>query len=177
MQNHKRVRDIMVDSADIPSIRNWGTIRQAIQIMSASLPRVEKNLHPIGLLVLDDQDNLLGTLSLKDIVKGLEPNFMRPLTKADVYQGDEQELSLIWDALFEENSFDFAEKPVHEYLVPAQFHVEPDDPVTKAAYVMTYYDLAFLPVLAGGKKFVGIVRLTDIFDTLSHAILNAVKNK
>jgi Mg/Co/Ni transporter MgtE len=177
MLHHKKVKDIMIDISDFPHIRHWVTIRQAVQIMKTSLSRAEKSLYPMGILVFDEQYNLLGTLSVKDILKGLEPKFMRPTTKADGYKEEGQELSIIWDALFEKEFGDLGEKSVHELIVPAKFFVEPDDPITKAAYLMIRHDLIFLPVLEGGKKFTGIARMTDVFDELSHAVLNTVVNK
>jgi CBS domain-containing protein len=56
-------------------------------------------------------------------------------------------------------------------MTPAKFFVEPGDPLTKAAYMMIHHDLILLPVLENKKKFVGLVRMIEIFDELSDAIL------
>jgi predicted transcriptional regulator len=56
-------------------------------------------------------------------------------------------------------------------MVPAKFFVEPNDPITKAAYIMIFRNLGLLPVLDDKKKFVGLVRMIEIFDELSNAIL------
>jgi CBS domain-containing protein len=56
-------------------------------------------------------------------------------------------------------------------MVPAKFFVQPDDPITKAAYLMVHNDLALLPVLENKKKFVGLVRIREVFDELSSSIL------
>ncbi|MFA4830456.1 MAG: CBS domain-containing protein, partial [Thermodesulfovibrionales bacterium] len=58
-----------------------------------------------------------------------------------------------------------------EVMVPAKFFVQPDDPITKAAYLMVHNDLALLPVLENKKKFVGLVRIREVFDELSSSIL------
>jgi Mg/Co/Ni transporter MgtE len=49
--------------------------------------------------------------------------------------------------------------------------VEPDDPITKAAYLILHHDLILLPVLENKKKFIGVVRMTEIFDEISDAIV------
>ena len=56
-------------------------------------------------------------------------------------------------------------------MTPAKFFVEPGDPLTKAAYMMIHHDLILLPVLENKKKFVGLVRMIEIFDELSETIL------
>jgi Mg/Co/Ni transporter MgtE len=56
-------------------------------------------------------------------------------------------------------------------MVPAQYFVGPDDRITKAAYLMLHHDLILLPVLENKKKFVGLVRMVEIFDAISDVIL------
>jgi Mg/Co/Ni transporter MgtE len=56
-------------------------------------------------------------------------------------------------------------------MVPAKHFVEPGDPLTKAAYLMLHHDLVLLPVLESKKKFVGLVRMIEVFDEISNAIL------
>ena len=56
-------------------------------------------------------------------------------------------------------------------MVPAKYFVEPTDPITKAAYLMLHHDLILLPVLENKKKFVGVVRMIEIFDEISNAIV------
>lgn len=178
MQNHKKVKDMMVDIFDFPHIPYWFTIKQAIQIIKNLLPKSEKSFHPMGMLVFDEHYNLLGTLAIKDILKGLEPKFMKSSVLAPFPKEEEEpELSLIWDTLFDRESRDLSEHPVSEFMVPAQFFVELDDPVTKAAYMMIRHDLIFLPVLEGKKKFVGVIRMLDVFDELSNAALNTISKE
>ncbi|MFH1015292.1 MAG: CBS domain-containing protein, partial [Nitrospirota bacterium] len=76
-----------------------------------------------------------------------------------------------WSTLFNKESKDLAEKPVSEIMVPAKYFVEPDDPITKAAFMIIHNDLILLPVLENKKKFVGLVRLIEIFNEISDAVL------
>jgi Mg/Co/Ni transporter MgtE len=169
MQQRKNVENIMVNVFDFPVVPSWYTISQAIDIIQKSTPAIEKNLQPVGLLIFDEHYNLLGSLSLKDILKGLEPSFLKPV-KAQVTEANEAELALIWDSLFDSEAMKLAEKQVVEVMVPVKHFVAPEDPATKAAYLMTHYDLSFLPVLEGGKKLVGVIRLFDVFQELSNII-------
>jgi len=172
MQSDKKIKDVMVGIFEFPHIPYWFSIDQAMRIIKVSFISAKKYPEPLAILVFDEKYNLLGTLTLKDILRGLEPRFMRtPAGKAQVVDEDESALSLIWDSLFAKESRDLAKKPVSEIMTPAKFFVEPGDPLTKAAYMMIHNDLILLPVLEGKKKFVGLVRMIEIFDELSNAIL------
>lgn len=170
MSKSKTAKDVMVDVFDFPHIPYWFTLRQAIGIVKKSLLSGDKCHHPLALLVFDEKYNLLGTVSLKDILRGLEPNFLKPTKKAQVPEEDESGLAFLWDTLFDKGAKEMAERPVSEVMVPAKLFVKPEDPITKAAYLMVHHDLALLPVLEN-KKFVGVVRMIEIFNNLSDAIL------
>ncbi len=111
----------------------------------------------------------MGILTLKDLLRGLEPRFLQATAHAPV--AGEAELSLIWDTLFSGQSKELAEKQVSDLMTPARIVVEPGDPVTKAAYLMLHYDQILLPVLENGRKLVGLVRFREVFDTISDQII------
>ncbi|MDP2167458.1 MAG: CBS domain-containing protein [Thermodesulfovibrionales bacterium] len=171
MAGTKTVKDLMVGVFDFPHIPYWFTIRQAIGIIRVSFLSTKKYPQPMAILVFDEKYNLLGTLGLKDILRGLEPRFLRPTTKAQVHAEDESGLSVLWDTPFDTESKKNAERPVSEVMTSTKFFVKPEDPITKAAYLMVHNDLALLPVLEDKKKFVGLIRMIEIFDELSTAIL------
>lgn len=172
MQSEKKIKDVMIGIFEYTRVLYWSSIDQAIRLFKVSFLSTKKYPEPIAILVLDEKYNLLGTLTLKDILKELEPRFMRtPTDKAQVLAEKEEKPSIIWDTLFNKESRELAKKPVSEIMVPAKFFVEPDDPITKAAYLMIYHDLILLPVLEDKKKFVGVVRMIEIFDELTKVIL------
>jgi len=139
MSKGKVVKDLMIDVFEYPHVPYWFTVKQAIMVIKKSLIGTEKCIHPMAVLVFDEKYNILGTLTLKDILKGLE-------------------------------SKEKADSPVSEVMVPAKFFVEPADPSSKAADMMLSNDLILLPVIEDKKKFVGVVRMIEIFDELTSAI-------
>lgn len=171
MEHSKTVKEIMVDVFEFPHIPYWFSIKQAIGIAQKSLLSDGRGLDPLIILVFDEKYNLVGTLTLKDILKGLEPRFLRPPSGAQVPVEDERGLSLIWDSLFDREARDIAEHPVSEIMAPAMNFVSPGDPITKAAYLMIHNNMIMLPVLDEQKKFTGVVRLLEIFNELTDAIL------
>ena len=171
MSDSKVVKDVMTGIFEYPHVPYWFTIGQAIRIVKVSFLGSKKYPDPMAILVFDEKYNLMGTLTLKDILRGLEPRFLKPSGKAQVPEEDETGLSLIWDTLFDQGSKEFVEKPVSEIMVPAKYFVEPTDPITKAAYLMLHHDLILMPVLENKKKFVGLVRMIEVFDEISNAVL------
>jgi Mg/Co/Ni transporter MgtE len=139
MAKRKVVKDLMVDVFEYPHVPYWFTVKQAVTVIKKSLIGTEKCIHPLAVLVFDEKYNILGTLTLKDVLKGLE-------------------------------SKEKAERPVSEVMVPAKHFVEPDDPITKAADLMLDNDLILLPVIENKKKFVGVIRMIEIFDELTNAL-------
>ncbi len=172
MSDRKVVKDVMIGVFEYPHVPYWFTIGQAIKIVKVSFLSTKKYPDPMAILVFDEKYNLMGTLTLKDILKGLEPRFLKtPPDKIQLAAENESALSLVWDTLFDKGSKDLAEKPVSEIMVPAKYFVEPTDPITKAAYLMLHHDLLLLPVLENKKKFVGLVRMIEVFDEISNALL------
>jgi Mg/Co/Ni transporter MgtE len=139
MSKSKVVKDLMIDVFEYPHVPYWFTIKQAIMVIKKSVLGTEKCIHPLAILVFDEKYNILGTLTLKDILKGLE-------------------------------SKEKAETPVSEVMIPVKFFVEPDDPTNKAADLMLNNDLILLPVIEDKKKFVGVVRMIEIFDELTSVL-------
>src|SRR4030066_1233866 len=72
MSKGKVVKDLMIDVFENPHVPYWFTVKQAIMVIKKSLIGTEKCFHPLAVLVFDEKYNILGTLTLKDILKGLE---------------------------------------------------------------------------------------------------------
>lgn len=164
------VKEIMIDFFAFPHIPYWFTIKQGIEIMKEALATTEACLRPIALLVFDEKYQLVGTVSHVDILRGLEPKFLKSPTKVEGYSDLKVDLSVLWDLLFQESK-KFAERSISEIMRPVNYHVKVSDPITKAAYLMLNFDLPLLPVLDEGNKLVGVVRLLEIFEELIKDVL------
>lgn len=168
------VKDLMVDVFDFPHMPYWFSIRQAIGIMKKVFLGSEKCVRPVVILVFDEKYNLMGALTHIDIVKALEPRFL----DAGIDLATSQEKgkgNLVWDSLCGEPSKELAEKPIGDVMVPIKVFADPDEPITKAAYLMLRNDMSVLPVLENKKKLVGIVRMIEVFDELTNVILERGK--
>jgi len=163
MEIDRKVRDIIVDIFDFPHVPYWFTIRQAIKIMKVALPHREKTSYPLGILVFDEKYNLLGMVSVKEILKAKEAGLPKSAAVSHMPDGYATASSASRD---EPEGTKYAEKTVSEVMTPLTCFVEPDDTLTKAAYLLIDNDLMVMPVLEQKKKLVGLVLLTEVFDQL-----------
>ncbi|MBZ0156592.1 MAG: CBS domain-containing protein [Alphaproteobacteria bacterium] len=163
------VKDLMIDVFEFPHIPYWFSIRQAMSIIKKSFLCEDKCYHPMGILVFDEKYNLLGTLSLKDILKGITPSFLKPIPRVQGVEVHEMGLSALWDG---RESRRAAERPVSEVMCPVTVFISPDASLTRAAYLMIENEMMFLPVLDGKKKLVGVIRMADVFLELTNEIRN-----
>ncbi|MDP2210193.1 MAG: CBS domain-containing protein [Candidatus Aquicultor sp.] len=166
----RKTKNLMVDVDKYPHIPSDISLKQAIEIVKDSMLEGQFCFQPMIALVMDN-NRLVGTLRLRDILQGLEPNFMKTATSAQGFSGDTLELAAIWDTLFDTESKELVEKPVREVMRPVKVYVEPEDPIVKAAYLMIHNDLMILPVIENKKKLVGLVRMVEVFSELSDSIL------
>lgn len=171
MLTKKTIKDVMIDINEYPHIPGNISLRQAIAILKNSMIEAKSCFQPMIALVIDDR-GIIGTLRLRDILKGLEPNFLKPSSKFQGRAEDSSGLSLIWDSLFDKEAEELANKPVREAMEPITVFVDAEDPIAKAAYMMIHNDLLILPVLENKKKLVGLIRMIEVFDVLAGGVLD-----
>jgi CBS-domain-containing membrane protein len=169
-----RACDVMIPLEEYPHIPYWFTLRQAMAEMESSqLERDGRKSLPRGVLVFDERYHLLGMVRRRDILRGLEPEFL-----GHSFQHQKQPFGLAVDANLTELSFDRianglrerAERPVSDIMLPVKVTVQGDDHIIKVVYEMTQNNLSFIPVLREG-KVVGVVRTVELFHEIARLIL------
>jgi CBS domain-containing protein len=171
MKGAKKVREIMDDIFDFPHLPYWFSVRQATDILKRTLPADNVCNYPRSILIFDERYNLLGSLNIRDILRGIEPKLQVPLVESDHPIEDDSSLASIAEGLYGDASVGLLDKPVSDFMTPARFFLSPDDPVTKAAYLMIHYNIISLPVLESRKKLIGMVRMVRVFDEIATALL------
>lgn len=166
MSTRKGIKDIMVTIDDYPHIPGDTTLKTAIGIVRAAMVEGKSCYQPMIALVLGD-NGLLGTLRMRDILKGLEPMFLTPSETVQGYSDDASALAVLWDTLFNREAKERIERPISEVMNPVRVVVDVDDPIVKAAYLMINNDLLILPVVEEGKRVVGMVRMIEVFEELT----------
>lgn len=167
---HTKIKDILISKDRLVVIPSNFTIKQALKTLREKNPDRTEILG-IGFLIYNEQKELVGSMCLKDFIKGLAPQFLQPVGSAQVLVEDETTLSELWDSILDNQSKRFSEEPVSKYYIPIKVFAEPEDPITKAAYQMIFHDLSFLAVLEDKKRLIGAVTIFDVFRELSSLIL------
>ncbi len=132
-----KIRDIMDPSPDV--IRTSDTFERLIKILS------EVKYHVI--IVVDEEDKLVGIITEGDIIKVLIPKYITV----------DETLIFVMDVnYFEKKCIESKNLTVSEIMSKATFVVGEDDPVIKAAAFMVVNKIQSVPVVRNG-KVVGIV--------------------
>lgn len=166
MSDTKSVRELMIPLEDYPHIPYWFTIRQAMAIVREAAIKFEGSFEPRAVLVFDEKYQLMGMLTLRDIIKGLEPRFMHEtaLVKAD------PNLTVLMGDLFGPGMREASQKPVSEVMSPIKATIQGDDPIAKAVFVMIQENVGAMPVIQDS-KVAGMIRLSDLFTEISKLVL------
>ena len=162
----KKVQDLMIPLEDYPHIPYWFTLRQAMAIVREAAIRFEGAFEPRAVLVFDEKYQLMGMLTLRDIVKGLEPKFMK---ESALVKGDPS-LAVLMGDLFGPGMKEAAQKPVSEVISPIKITVQGSDPIAKAIFLMIKEGVGVMPVIQDS-KVAGMIRLSDLFKEISGLVL------
>ena len=166
MPDQKTAKDLMIPLVDYPHIPYWFTLRQAMAIVREAAVKFEGSFEPRAVLVFDEKYQLMGILTLRDIIKGLEPRFLKEteLVKAD------PNLAVLMGDLFGPGLKEASQKPVSEVMSPIKVTIQGNDPIAKAVFVMIQEGVGMMPVVQDG-KVTGMVRLSDLFKEISDMVL------
>lgn len=167
----RQVRDIHIPLGDLPYLHQDATVREAFALLHRQ--------HASGgwryrhLLVFDADETLVGSISLRDLMRALMPPYLKT-NLASQYSGplpDDASLSVIWQESFQSRCQYLAEAQVSKYMATVLDTVQADAPLTRAAYLMVAHQVDMLPVLEG-EQVIGIVRIVDIFNQAAEKVLH-----
>ncbi len=175
------VRDIMIPLDQYPHVPAWFTLLQVMDVMEnskiefhgrKSLPRV--------VLVFDLDSRLHGLVRRRDIMRGLEPEFLtskkmdyrKKLFDVDI---DPNLAELSYDKVLR-NLKDRAERLVSDVMLPIETTVDHDDHITRVIYEMVDKNLSLIPVMED-KTVIGVVRSVDVFHEIAEILLSGKREK
>ncbi len=163
----KTACEIMVTIEEYPHISYWFTLRQAVEKLEEStLEAHGKSSLPRALLVFDEQKRLLGIVRRRDILRGLEPKFLRTMSihhRRELFniEIDANLVDLSMGKIAHEMQTQ-AETPISEVMQPIVATVRHDDHLAKIIYKMLNRDVNLLPILKDD-KIIGVIRSVDVF--------------
>jgi CBS domain-containing protein len=166
MSDRKTAEDFMIHLEDYPHIPYWFTLRQAMAIVREATLKFEGSFEPRAVLVFDEKYQLMGILTLRDIIIGLEPKFLQEtsLIKMD------PSLTVLMGDFFGPKMREQSQRAVSEVMSPIKITVKASDHITKPLYLMIKENVGLIPVMRGG-KVAGMLRLSDLFGEISKIVL------
>lgn len=166
----RNIRDILVPLAEYPHLRDRASLRDAFTVLRQGFASGKRFRH---VLVLNDKDQLVGLLGIRDILRGMFPEYLR--TKEHAHHEapipDFPALTLIWAQTCETQCPVAADKKITDFMASVPGKVDAGDPITKAAYLLVVHETSMLPVV-DGKRLVGVVRMVDVFNEAAKVVLN-----
>jgi CBS domain-containing protein len=166
MSGLKTAAELMIPLEDYPHIPYWFTLRQAMAIVREAAVKFEGSFEPRAVLVFDEKYQLMGILTLRDIITGLEPKFLQEtgLIKMD------PSLTVLLGDFFGPKMKEQAQRAVSEVMSPIKITVNAGEPIAKPLYLMVKEKVSLMPVMQGG-KVAGMLRLSDLFGEISRLVL------
>ena len=175
MSEIKNIEQIMIPLNKYPHIPYWFSLRQAIAEMEKSELDINgrKSL-PRVVLVFDEKYRLMGTVRRRDLMRGLEPEFLGAPSK----EQSKWTFNIQVDPNLTELSFENlvhgirerSERPVSDVMLPIARTIEASDHLMKVIYEMVSNNLSLMPVMKEG-RIIGVVRSVDVFHEIAELIL------
>jgi Mg/Co/Ni transporter MgtE len=168
-----KAKNLMVKITEYPHISYWSSVRDAIAMIHSAYSDTAGLGENRMILVFDEKYQLQGVLTLKNLLKGVEPKFLRKDDQSR-YQGltnkDHVSLSALMEGAFSENCKEEAKKPVKDVMTPILASIDVNDSVEKAAFIMLQADVSLLPVM-DREKVAGVLRMSDVFNELTKVVI------
>ena len=173
-------RDVMLPPDRYPRIPGWATIREAMVALTASAVRFEDGhiMMPRYLLVLDEEDQLVGIVSRRELVRGLLPQLReaersRAQIRKLVGFGGRRRLRsrFAGPRCSHARRSRAANDPVSTVMTPVKGSVRLEDSLSTVITTMLHHGIDLVPVL-DGRKVAGVVLMTNIFDIVAQFILD-----
>ena len=175
------IKDLMVPLSKYATVKEYATLQEVVAALETAQARFDSGRYPHrAVLVLDDQENVVGKVGLIDILRALEPKYDQLVQpSARLHTGFTRQFlkSLIghyqlWQQPLRDICHKATDRKVKTFMVtPSEGEfVDEDTTLDEAIHQLVMGHHQSVLVLRQ-KKIVGILRLTDVFETLSNVIM------
>ncbi len=175
-------RDLMVPLTSYPHVHSWVPLREAMMALGASAVKLQDGhvIAPRFVLVLDEQERLVGVVSRRNLLRGLTPQFAA-IDRARQSIGSlapvasfSMPITLQWNSLFSAAAVQASWEPVRTVMEPIRGTVTLGDTLGAVVTTMIHHGIDLVPVLDGDKA-VGVILMTDVFYTVGQHVLESGK--
>ena len=162
------VKDHLIPLDRYPHLHEDQSLHDAVEIIRSYTAGAAERLRYSALLVLDGKHQLVGRVTMQDIVLGIDPRFTG-LAEVKKYEGkktDATNLVILWEDSFFEECSKRGTKKIVDFMSPIKHTVKGDDSLLKALSIMLSANETVLPVVEGD-RVVGVIRLEEIFKAIT----------
>ncbi len=170
-----RAKDIMVPLSSYPHMSHFQTLREAVAIIEkAVIERPAGTSLPRSILVFDERYQLVGVVRRRDILRGLEPDFLKGMSLKSRREWFNTEVDPNLLEVQAERISSGVRKQgkrlVSEIMRPLDARVNYDDHLARIMHEMVTKHENLLPVIRDN-KVVGVVRSVDVFHEVARLII------
>lgn len=165
--SHTQVKDLIIPLTQYPHLNDDQTIDDAIQSFMEFRAGQKERLHYAIIFVLNNQSQLVGKLTLMDIMRAFAPRLFQGLDtgKFDGKKADFPDLAL----LHEEKIFSECGKSrmqqIKPFISPIEFTIPSETNMLTALLMMHSRKEFDVPVTENG-SVIGVLRLEEVFTAM-----------
>lgn len=168
-------RDIMVPLNSYPHMPHFQTLREAVAIIEkAVIEKPAGTSLPRSILIFDERYQLLGVVRRRDILRGLEPEFLKSMSldsRREWFDTNvDPNLLEVQAGKISAGVRKQGERQVSEIMRPLKARVNHDDHLARIMHEMVTKHENLLPVIRDN-KVVGVVRSVDVFHEVARLII------
>lgn len=179
----KTVKDLMVPLSEYATVKTGATLYNVVISLKKAQEEFDKTRYRHrAVLVLDDNNNIVGKVTQFDILRALEPKYDEMLsgTKKSFnlgftrsFQKSMLEQLRLWDGPMEHICKKAMEKKVETFMyAPEDVEIiEADSTLSEAIHQLVIGSHQSLLVI-DNKKVIGVLRLTDVFEAIAESVLS-----
>ena len=113
-----------------------------------------------GMVVKNSNNELVGILSIKDIMRAMIPSYLE----------DNALEEFTWEGMLESQAKKVRRLPVQEVMTSEVVTVPPTAPLMSLINIMIDHQLQRVPVKDAERKILGMVYIRDLYQVISNAI-------
>jgi len=173
----KQAYEVMIPIEKYPNIFSGVTLREAMVEFEHAYINVDGQASlPRSLLVIDKDFSLIGIVRRRDILQGLEPDFMKHMPHhhqkelIDI-EGDPNLVLLSSGKVIKTMRANADKFRIADVMQPVTDKIQHNEHIAKIIYMMVSKDLNLLPVMKD-RKIIGVVRSVDVFHEVARLLLD-----
>lgn len=181
----KLVKELMIPVGKYPTVHRNDTMYQALMALSKANQNIpEKQQNYRAVLVKDDEGKIEGKIGYIAFLKALEPKYQRffdteKLSRLALSEGFIDSMIESYN-LWMDDPLDLcdiaANTKCYEIMHPIEERIEENETIAQAIHKLIMWQTLSI-LVSKGEEIVGIIRLSDIYDSIEHYIIHSCNKK